>query len=286
MGSVRILEKRISLRKELKQRSHAGLVFLYNISRFVGKCMLIKKVNKKKRAFIVFRRLKLPIRRHVTKLRMRKALAVTAALERFCTANMLLRLAGAWKSKIIFVQKTLRPAITQHKERLEKFKKEWVEVETKLFHTRNSKLKKPKRVFVPIPDHIRTFLISEFIKGRFRKYFYERKKVMESIQQHYYEARTTSAITGKPMLLLSSAAAMTPALNLSISEDMYKKFISVAETNRLSWGKLSAKRGSVVSNVPFPVISLDEDEDSYTPAPTSEPRPRERRQALIPQVFN
>lgn len=244
----------------------------------------IHKNNLKKRASIVFRKLRIPIRRKVASIRKKKAESVTASLEKFCTANMFHRLLGKWRSSIVFIQLTLRPTIQVRQQRLKKFMMEWNEVELKLFRKRTAKSKKAKKKFVPIPENIRIFFISEFIKGRFRKYFHERQKVLESMKKHYYEARTTSAITGRTLPSIKYAMAMLPALNLTIAEDLYRKFISTAETNRLSWNKLDPKKNSV-RPAAFPLISLDFEEDLSMPG-TAEPKFRERRQALIPQSFN
>jgi hypothetical protein len=154
---------------------------------------------------------------------------------------------------------------------------QWGEVEFEVFSKRSPN----KKYYVPIPDSIRMYFLREYIKGRFRKYFYDRQKALESMEEHsrhYYEFSSTRVRSGLPEALQKSLAAMNPGVDMKISKETYVKFIRSAETNRLNWSKLVSKKNAV-----FPEITVLKEE--YALPSKEVVKVRERRQAIIPLSY-
>jgi hypothetical protein len=220
---------KVSSSQSSKRRTEQSLSCLFCVSRVVGRLMRIKKFLEAKRAFIVFRRLRIPLRKKLERLRLKKARFVANHLEAFVSSSVIAQLMFKWRSNIILIQRCLRSASNRRKLQVATSLKDWNRLEA-LGRTA------PKTDFLALPDNVKALFLKEFFRARLRSYLKKKQTVHESIAKVKFE-HSSSLESINPALVDYSASAMLTLSN-KLTEADYVQLTVLAEAKRLKWSEL------------------------------------------------
>lgn len=74
---------------------------------------ILKRTLETKRSFIVMRRLRIPLRKKVAKIRLKKAGIVANCFEEYCSANIIFKMMHKWHCSILLIQRCFSRALNR-----------------------------------------------------------------------------------------------------------------------------------------------------------------------------
>mmetsp|Transcript_10996 Transcript_10996/g.21532 ORF Transcript_10996/g.21532 Transcript_10996/m.21532 type:complete len:498 (-) Transcript_10996:177-1670(-) len=113
LGCLKIVDFRLVEYKEYKAKIKFLLTLFFNVSKFVGKFLTIRRTLAVRRSYIVMRRLRIPMRKKVAKMKLRKAKVLAETLEEYSSGNVIFKLMLKWKRSILLLQRFFLKMIRQ-----------------------------------------------------------------------------------------------------------------------------------------------------------------------------
>jgi hypothetical protein len=225
----RMQRYKVSSTQNFKRRTEQSLSLLCYVSRVVGKLLHMRRLLETKRAWIVFRRLRIPLRHKLERLRLKKARFIANHLEAFLSSSVLVQLMFKWRSNVVLIQRCFKTASNRRKLLVATCLKDWNRLEA-------AGRTAPQMEFLALPGDIKVLFLKEFFRARLRSYFKKKQAVHESINKIKFEHSSSQESINPGVVDYSASVMLT--LNHKLTEADYVRLTTLAEATRLKWKEL------------------------------------------------
>lgn len=245
LGLMEKWNKRYIMRKKLHKRSQKVLKFLLLMAISVGK--ICRKLRKKRRnvAFAVLKKLIPFLYRWRRQLRRKMLEKVATTLENCTAQDIIYRLIGTWKRKVVGIQRNIRQWLMQRRLHRQLMVKQWEKQEIPTQSVKNHKaagyvIREFKAENV-VPEAVKYILAGELLKEKVRLFvghLQEWQSLCKDMKVEYKMRQDEDPLLQLPELEYPAA----PRFSVNLSEAEIQELQRTAEKKRMRWERM-AKEG-------------------------------------------
>ncbi|CAG9320349.1 unnamed protein product [Blepharisma stoltei] len=248
-GSATIMRYKLKKKIILRRRVMSSLKWLRQISKCVGKFVILGKKIRRLRANRILRiYMLIHVKRWLKNRRQRNLNTIINVFESSITSSVMLKTMFKWQQKLYTIQRGLKKFILIKRTLYDIWVERWNEAENEIFEKSSARKTKKKKTHkkskkagtTSIPEEIKQIYIRNYIRKQVKKYNEEYQTYVAEVKalNLHIETQLKKVSAWDDSELNFPDRPQPPNISLELTKELLIEMIHTAERERTKWSQL------------------------------------------------